>query len=302
MTKPTWPLPRLWEPAFRWLVGRRWGRILWLTWAQVQRDEVPLVATSIAYYALFSLFPLLLFLVIAATSYLGAERALVTQLVSRFFPGTEALDPVQRVLTDTLEKRGTTGLVALVALLWSGSGVFTAIARGVNRAWDVSQPRPFWKARLLGVLLALGLALLLAASLVTTTILNVLRNVPQLGWLPGWGILLWVAAIAINFLMFLVLYAVLPNAPIEVRWVLPGAALAALAWEAAKGGFAFYLQNFSRYDLVYGSVGAIIVFLLWAYVSAFILLVGAELCQAYARVVHDYQPPRSPGGDQRADA
>lgn len=291
LTPPTWPLPRLWRPAYDRLTAHRWGRMLWLTWTEVQEDEVPLVGASIAYYALFSIFPILLFFVIAASGYLGAQPDRVTNLVGRYLPGAEVATFFQDTLESALEQRPTTGFLALLALLYSGSGVFTAITRGINRAWDVTQPRPLWQARLLGVGLAFGLGLLPVLSLAATTLLNVLDSLPQLGWLPGWGILFLAVPIVINLFMFLTLYTVLPNERISWRWALPGAVFAALVWEALKGGFAFYLQHFNRYNLVYGSVGAIIIFLLWAYLSAYILLAGAELCQAYARVFHGYRAP-----------
>lgn len=297
---PAWPLRPLWRPLYHRLVARRWGRVLWRTWQASQLDELPLVSASIAYYALFSFFPILLFFVIAAPSWMGADPDRLVDLLALYVPGELQVQFLGELLRNTLEQRGTTGGLALLALLWSGSGVFAALSRGINRVWGRGAPQSFWRVRLLGVALALVLGLLLLLSLAATAVLNLIEHLPVLGSVPGTGRLaILLVSLGVNFLMFLLLYAVVPSPPVPPRWAIPGALAATVTWELAKAGLALYLSSFARFSLVYGSLGAIMVFLLWAYLSAQITLLGAELCAAYAQEFHGYRP--SPAADSSSE-
>lgn len=285
----------------------RWGRTLWITWTQAQEHELPLVASSLAFYAFFSIFPILLFFMLALSSYVSTDPQGLLGFIQRYLPGREAAGLVQEVLLQAAERREAAGVVALVMLWWSGSGVFSLIARAVNRAWRDSRPRPFWQARLLGLILALGVGGLFFASLASTTVINAAQALPGFRRLPGWTAAHYLVPLSLNFLMFLVLYTGLPNLRVRVRWVAPAALFSAVGWEVAKLAFAFYLRNFSRYSVIYGSVGAVIILLLWAYISAYILLLGAELGEAYARVFHGLGEPErahpdDAGGGSHADA
>lgn len=277
-------------------VDQRFGGRLTLirrTWQASRDNEVAVQARSIAYFALFSLFPLLLFLMSLSSWFLDSHEAQQTVLtaVERFLPGSQSFvgDNIDRVL----RSRSTAGAAGLIGLVWAGSGVFGAIYRGVNRAWGSPEQRRVPFDRLFGLIVVLGLGLILVVTMLSSTVLELMRSwrVSILGWQPltdpTVGVLMSWASMAIQaaatVLVLSLLYRTIPRAEVEWRDVWPGGIAAGLAWEIAKRLFTWYLVNAARYNLVYGSVGAIIGFLLWSYASAMILLLGAEFTAQYGR-------------------
>lgn len=248
-------------------------------------------AASMAYYTVFSLFPLLLAL-IAVGSFVLSRQQIQQQLMKSV---EEAL-PVSQVLIEkniqrVLELRGTVGIVGLIGLLWSATGVFTTLTNNVNRAWPGADPRSFLKRRLVALGIVGGLAGLLIFSLASTAVVNLLPwlSVPLLGSVSLYATSLW--AILSNLIpwlfkvfMFLALYLWVPT--VEVKWsaALLGALVAALAWELVTAAFTWYLSSgLASYELVYGSLGTIVALMFWIYLSSWITLFGAHLSAAIAR-------------------
>lgn len=189
-----------------------------------------------------------------------------------------------------LPSRGTFGIIGVLGFMWSAAGVFDGLSRAINGAWGVKRPRPVWAERALSLGLVLLVALLFFASLFTTAAVELVSRLPtivlgepaiQRGSL--FDLLTKILPYTVTLLLFVLLYRVLPF--IRVAWadVLPSAVLAGLAWEVAKHGFAFYVTRFAFHSLVYGSLAAVIVFLLWSYMSGVIILLGAEFSVQYAR-------------------
>ncbi|HIC93364.1 MAG TPA: YihY/virulence factor BrkB family protein [Anaerolineae bacterium] len=255
------------------------------------KDDCPLVAAAIAYYALFSFFPLVLFLVALGSSVLRSpevqRRAL--EFALSYLPAYGEL--IERNIRQVLALRGEMGALSALALLWSASGVFSALEGAINRAWGVEGPRPFWRGKLMGLTMVLVIGLGLVLSTFLTALLNLMQRwqVPLLGWRPfgshfPWGVAMALAPSTFTLFAFLLLYKFVPYA--KVRWsdALRGAALAALLWEGAKNLFAWYMASgLAHYNLVYGSLSAIVVLVLWAYITGLIILVGAELSAAFAK-------------------
>ena len=246
---------------------------------------------SIAYYAVFSLFPLLLFL-IAGGSYVlesGQVQQQVLDFTAEAFPIAQTL--IERNIQMVLDRRGTVGVVALVGLLWSGTGVLTVLAYNINRAWPEARPRNFVKRRLVALGMFGGLVVLLALSSLASTVLNVLAQfrVPLWGGqamdvTPVWAILSSVVLRLLAFLALLGLYRWVPNT--TVRWweAFWGALVATLAGEFASRGFTWYLSSgLVQYELVYGSLGAMVALMLWIYITGLVGLFGAHLSAAVAR-------------------
>lgn len=264
-------------------------RIIRRTVVSYGQDDGPALAASIAYRALFSFFPLALLLLAFSSNLVNSVEAQeqVVAFAESFMPSTGEL--VRDNVTAVLSSRGTVGILAALGLIWSASSVFTAIDRAVNRAWGKTVRRSFWRQQALAVSIVIGIGLLFLISTLTTTIYNLLLNIhlPWLGeplnngfgrhWLPFLGPML------VDYLIFLMLYHLLPI--VQVRWqdVLPGALVAGTAWQIAKAGFNLYLINFAHYNLVYGSLTAIIVFLTFTYIAATILVMGAEFTAAWTR-------------------
>jgi membrane protein len=256
----------------------------------LRRARAQDAAASIAYYSLFSFFPLLLSLVAVGSFLLESQRAydLVVETVTRALPTSRSLieDNVQNVL----DKRGAVGIVGLVGLLWSATRAFMAIAVHVNRAWTGAEPRGTLERRLVALGMVGTLAGLLLLSLLVTTAFRLLPRweIPILDALSAYEKAVWrlvseLVPWLIAFLVFLALYRWVPS--VQVKWsaALWGAVIAASAWEVAKIGFAWYVSSgLVRYDLVYGSLGTVVALMLWIYVSSWIALFGAHVSAAVA--------------------
>ena len=246
-------------------------------------------ATAIAYYTLFSIFPLILGLISLGSFVLDSAEAqeAALALVAKYSPAVVELveDNIQQVLT----QRGTFGIIAALGFLWSATGVFGALSRAINAAWEVKRPRPVWAERALALGLVLLIALLFFLSLYSTVAFELVyrlseRLLGETPW-PAGSLLSLVTAIlpfVFTVLFFPLIYRVLPHAPVTWADVLPPAILASLVWEVAKYGFAFYATRFAFYSLVYGSLSAVVIFLLWSYISGVIILLGAEFSVQYA--------------------
>ncbi len=247
-------------------------------------------AAAIAYYTLFSVFPLTLLLISVGSFFLDPAQAqeAALALVGAYLP--TAVELVQRNIERVLELRGTAGIIGVLGFVWSGSGVFGSLSRAINRAWDVERPRPAWAERALAAGMVLLIALLFFLSLFSTAAFELVARLSTfvLGEPPvPPGLLMNLSSRILPYvftlLFFSLLYRILPYTKIAWAEVWPGALLAGFAWEVAKYGFTFYLTGFASYSLVYGSVAAIIALLLWSYISGVIILLGAEFTVQYAR-------------------
>jgi membrane protein len=247
-------------------------------------------AAAVAYYTLFSVFPLTLLLIALGSFFLDPQQAQEAALaaVGAILPG--AVDLVQTNIQQVLESRGTAGLIGIVGFVWAASGVFGGLSRAINQAWDVERPRPPWVERALAAGMVMLIALLFGLSLLSTAafelvtrLSSVLLGESQVS--PGATVNLLSRLLPYLFtaLLFSILYGILPSMRVAWAEVLPAALMAGFAWEVAKIGFAFYLSTFAVYNLVYGSLGAVIGLLVWSYLGAVIILLGAEFSVQYAR-------------------
>ena len=242
-------------------------------------DRCSLLAAALSYYALLSLFPLALFLLTVASQFISVDTATreVSRVIASYLPGGALM--VRNALEQVTHLRGELTLVSAAGFLWSASGVFDAIQLGVNRAFRVSTLRPMWRQRLVSIGLVVGASVLFAASFALTTVMRQLfqSRVLTRGELP-FEALTVAGAMIIGAAVFGLLYRFLPyDSAIRWRAVWPAALLAAVLWEIAKLGFAWYVTNLAALNMVYGSVGAVIAVMLWGYLTAVILLFGAEL-------------------------
>lgn len=277
-------LDRLYLGLDRRLKG--WPTLLVRTVLAFGQDDGAVVSRSIAYYALFSLFPLVLVVISLSSSVLAAEeiQRVVLELIERYFP--PAVDLVEENIEQVLATRNAIGILALLGLLWSASGVFTAMYRAVNRAWGNPKSKLFWTEKFYGLAVVLVVGLLLVTTTIYSLVVSVLQDwrVAFFGWQPSVDprtaqLTTWLTTLVppvVSVLTFMILYRTVPRNQVTWGDVWLGGLLAGLTWEAARLAYAWYLANFARYSLIYGSVGAIIGFLLYAYLSAMILLLGSE--------------------------
>ena len=248
-------------------------------------------ASSIAYYALLSLFPffLLVFAIIGNVTNNEAERQAVLNFVLRYFP--RQFDFVTEQLTAMQQAQVRLGVLGSILMIWAAMGVFGAITSAVNHAFGVERQPSYFKHKLISfVMLALSSLLLLFGLMAYSAIgvvsarwfAGVLEGSPQFLVLQSFAIR-WSTTLLFIFVVGLVFYFV-PNAKVRFRDVWVGAVLTGLLWRAALAGFSAYVRDLTRFQNIHGQIGAVVVFLLWVYISAVILLYGVEVTAAYARL------------------
>jgi len=272
-------------------------------------DRCTQMAAAISYYVLFSIIPLVIFAVsifgFVVTDPELRERitsGLVDNLPLEKGAGGSGENLVADTLNGLSRVSAALSVFGLAAFAWSASTMFGSIRRSLNVVWGVDVHRPFVQQKLVDFGMLVGLGLILLLSLGATGLLQSARAVSAsfLGPLSENTTFFWLAvSIALpavfSFLVFLAAYRLVPNAAVRVRDVWPGALLATVLFETLKNGFAFYIQHFSNYDVVYGSLGAIMIFLLWTYLAANILLLGAAVAVEYPRVQRGEYGAAGPG-------
>jgi membrane protein len=248
-------------------------------------------AASIAYYALLSLFPffLLLFSVIASVTSSEVDRQEVLGFVLRYFP--RQFPFVTSQLNAMQEARVQLGVAGSILMVWAAMGVFGAITSAVNHAWGVEKQPSYFKHKMISLVMLAMASLLLVAALALISAVNVvdarwfagvLERYASLQTLQGFAVK-WASTLAFIFIVGLIFYFV-PNAKVRFRDVWVGAVVTGLAWRGALAGFSWYVRDLTRFDQIHGSIGAVVVFLIWIYTSAVILLYGVEVTAANARI------------------
>ncbi len=250
-----------------------------------------ITAAAIAYFALFSLFPLILLSISIASFNIGPliDQQFIVHELEFIAPALSQL--LGQNINEIIRARGPVTGVALIGLIWSASTIFYILTQTLNKIWGNKRSRPVWKRRGLAILFVLTFVgpVLFLASFAGSLIAN-LRS-----WLPdqiipiGDGIS-FIGTILLDVLLFMVLYIMLPHDAATWREILPGAIGAGLLWELAKKAFLFFVSTYiSVSNLVYGSVATIIAFLAWAYLSGLIFLFGALLSVSYYQLKQKQQ-------------
>jgi membrane protein len=244
-------------------------------------------AAGMSFYALFALFPLLLFLIAAGSAFLQSEqvRQEVVVAVATLFPSADEV--VVSNLREVLALRGPATVVASLSLLWSASGYFTILSHQINRVWPGAQPRNGWQGRLLGLAIVAALALMLIVWIFLSTVFQLMFRftLPVLGQIDVSAGLRRLVSLAISWVLPLgftwVLYRFVPRQRPHALSALAGAVTATLAWNLATAGFSLYLSSgLARYQLVYGSLASVVALIFWIYLSNVIILLGAHVSAA----------------------
>ena len=264
------------------------------TWATLKRtirelrdDNLTDWAAALTYYSVLAIFPGLIVLV-AILGLVGQHPQTTNALLDivRDIGPASAVDTFRGPIESVVKSNGGAGALLGVGLLfaiWSASGYIGAFMRAINVIYEVEEGRPFWKRRPLQIVITVAMVLLLAlvaiSIVVTGPLARSIGDVIGLGdtTITIWNIGKWPVIVAVVMGMFTVLYYVAPNVrQPRLRWVTPGGVLAVLLWLVASAGFALYVANFGSYDKTYGSLGGVVVFLVWLWLSNLALLFGAE--------------------------
>ncbi|HJU90832.1 MAG TPA: YihY/virulence factor BrkB family protein [Gemmatimonadaceae bacterium] len=266
--------------------GYRVGPLLKKTFNEVLRDNVPGLAAQTAYYFFFSLFPIFLFLA-PLISLVGDEQEIVNWLMAQLaatVPG-EAIDVVRNVVLDVVFSPEAPGLMSagIVLAAWAGSNVFNNLIDALNRAYDVTDTRAWWKKRLIAlacvsvsaILLGIAATIMLAGPDIVKWVSDRVGLAPALETL--WMVLQYAIAFAFLVGMMFLIYYFLPNLRQRKRQILVGAAVASLLWVVGTLAFRLYVTNFASYNKTYGTIGGVIVLLTWMYLTMLAILIGGEL-------------------------
>jgi membrane protein len=237
-------------------------------------------AAALAYYAIFSIFPLSLLFAIAVGSILGdslVENQIATALPLFLPPGTEQL-LLDNISDKALELGRSAGLLGIAGLLWSALGLFSNVSSSLDLIFRVSARRSVWRHRLAALVMALILVLLVTASFVTSGVMGLtsaLVAVYPSFWITVGTVFL---PLGLNMVIFALLFHYVPAKQVYWDAVWPAALFGAIGWELAKEAFRWYLGNLANFDFVYSTIATVIILLLWTFLLASIFLFSAELC------------------------
>lgn len=251
-------------------------------WRRTFTLESSLVAAALAYFSLFSFFPLLIFTTMLASTSVGSalDRSEIIAQISFIAPALSYLleSQLQRIVE---MEQSITGL-AVVSLLWSASSIFYVLTRTVDGIWSKGRTRPIWqhRGRALGSVIVISVLLLLA-SLAHGTVVAIVNLFFPTQLQPLTNLLSQLVVIVVGIALFAIVYRFLPSSEVSWRDVWPGAVVGGLLWEVLKRVFLFYATNYlaqpNLTQLIYGSLATIVAFMTWAYASGIILLYGAYL-------------------------
>ena len=269
------------------LGGLSWAGLGKRVWSEIQEDDVLGRSAQLAYYFLLALFPALLFLVSLIGYFAGENselRANLFNYLSTVLPG-EASQLISKTVTDVTQGSGGGKLsFGVLATLWAASNGMGAISETLNVAYEVKETRPFWRVRLTAIALTLALAFLIISALVLVLYGHDLAELVAgkfgLGeafeW--AWKILQWPIVLAFVLFAFALLYYFAPDLHDQTwKWVTPGSVLGVALWLLVSFGFKAYLSYFNTYSATYGSLGAVIILMLWFYFTGAAILVGGEI-------------------------
>ena len=258
-------------------------------------DDCPGLAAQLAYFVLLFLFPFLMLLVAAVGLAVDDPESVLETLAERMggFVPEDAVGLLVDYVDRTLRSR-TSGVLFFAVLLvfGSGSAASQAIIKAANRAYEVRETRPLFKIWGISILMGLGVTLLVGALAFATFGPEIGGYVRRLMGLPGvflafWGALSWGLAFLAATLALAVLYYLAPNAELPFRWITPGGFTATALMLAASVALNLYVANIARYDQVYGQLGAVVVLMLWLYVTGLTVLIGAEINAVLARMAEE---------------
>ena len=261
-----------------------WRELLKRTYKDTMQDDALGLAAQLAYYFFLALFPAIL-CVIAIASYFPLQNFTdeVVNSLGNFAP-REMLTLIRDQMVRIAQGRdGGILSIGLLGAIWSSSAALVAIIAAMNRAYDIGESRPWWKVRLLAIGLTIGLALFIVLSF------GLIIAGPQLAdWLAArfalggafvwtWKILQWPIAFALVVTGIGLVYYLAPDAEQCWVWITPGSLLAAALWLLGSLAFRYYVVNFGSYETTYGAIAGVILLMLWFYLSALVIILGAEI-------------------------
>lgn len=255
---------------------------------ELKKDRATGLAAQQAYYYMLALFPMMI-LLIAIVPYLNIDPQKAINVVNQLLPEESAQLLRDNVVKLVSERNGGLLTFGIIGTIWSASNGMNAFMKAMNIAYDVKETRSFIKARLVSIFLTIGLILAFVIALLLPVFGNViLETIQTIIPIPEpydiiFNVIRWVIGIVVMVAVLTGLYRIAPNKHYPFKHVLPGAIFATIVWQLISLGFSFYVSNFGNYSATYGSLGGVIVLMLWLFLTGLALVLGGEINAIYHR-------------------
>ena len=275
-----------------------WSELVKKTIKEINADNVFGLAAQLGYYFLLALVPAIVSVAALASFLPGDVLHRAVQSIAAFVPGD-----LVRIIQEQLANVGGSAdggvfTFGFLMAVWSSSAAMVSICDSMNRAYDIEEGRPWWKVRFTAITLTLGVALFVLVSITLVLagprIADILAANIGLGpmFSLSWKILQWPLVFALITVAIGLVYYFAPDAEQDWEWITPGAVLATILWLISSLIFKIYISNFANYNETYGSLGGIVVLMLWFYISGLAILAGAEM---NAEIEHASPHGKAPG-------
>jgi membrane protein len=249
---------------------------------EIKNDHATTLAAAQAYYYLLAIVPLLI-LLLSILPYLQIDPQRAVDFIGTVLPGEMASTFQDTIVSVVTTPRGGLLTFGILGTLWSASNAMTAFIEAINQAYDVEETRSFIKLKLTAIVLTLFMLVAVIVALILPifggTIIDMITRILSLP--PETEILFqvlrWVISIVVMSIVLAFLYKFAPNKHFPFKEVIVGAVIATVLWQVVSLGFSFYVSNFSSYSDTYGSLGGLIVLMLWFFLTGLILVVGGEI-------------------------
>ncbi len=248
-----------------------------------KEDEIVALSSQLAYSLVLSFFPFLIFL-LTMIGFLSLDSVQVLNAMQAFLP-VSVYDLISSIVLDIVESQnGSLLSLSLILSIWSASAGFSAVIRGLNKAYDENETRGFIKVKLISILFTITIVAIIIINLILLVFGGVIKGVllkhdyfslSFITWV--WGVLKYIIIIFTTTFLFALLYRYTPARRLTWKEVIPGAVFTTISWIGVSLGFSYYVNNFNNFSRFYGSIGAVIVLMTWVFLSSIIILLGGEI-------------------------
>ncbi|WP_174615945.1 YihY/virulence factor BrkB family protein [Virgibacillus ihumii] len=246
---------------------------------QITEHDVFGTAAQLAYFFLLSLFPFLLFLM-TLVGYVPIDDQAIIELIATYAPG-EIADLINENISELVNNRnGSLLSIGIIGTLWSASNAINAIMKGLNNAYEVEEDRSFIVSRLIAVILTLAMFFVICMAFLLPVFGKVIGEFLftfvglSEGFLNVWETLRWVISSITFFIVLIALYKLAPNRKVYFKYAVWGALFATVSWQLVSLAFSYYVNSMGNYAATYGSLGTVIVLMIWFYLTGIIILIG----------------------------
>ncbi|MGP4042101.1 YihY/virulence factor BrkB family protein [Gracilibacillus sp. D59] len=264
------------------LLNNRFARFIKQLIERIMKDDVPGLAAQLSYFFLLSLFPFMIFLV-TLVGYLPFDEINVMNFVSTYAP-EEIMTLLNNNLTQIMNNRnGSLLSIGIIGTLWSASNGINALVRSFNKAYNIEEERSFIVMRGISIVLTVAMLLVILVAFLLPIFgkmigvyLFSLFGLSQ-GFLDIWNTLRWVISSAIFFIVLMMLYRMAPSKRVYFKHVYIGTIFATICWQLTSLAFSYYVTSMGNYSATYGSLGGVIILMIWFYLSGIIIITGGEI-------------------------